>query len=40
MPVGLAAPVQDVYLQKEASVFGDALIFVLYVLGIHRLRPT
>ena len=32
---GLSIPVQDVHLQKEASVFEGPLILIMPVLGLH-----
>ena len=35
MPAGLLTPVQGVDLQKEAIVFGDPLLLVMSVSGLH-----
>ena len=42
MPAGLLTPFQGVHLQKEAIVFGDPLLLVTSVSGLHayRLRQT
>ena len=35
MPAGLLTPFQGVHLQKEAIVFGDPLLLVTSVSGLH-----